>query len=212
MTTAEERTSELEDVKHLRIPGPEAICMCLKPWPCLTRRLITQVGRLTVRVDQFTAECEGLEKERDAAVGPIPTSYACQECGRRDGLDAAVTDEVWEQLTGRTGGGLLCLWCMDKLAVEKGITAAVMLHFNGRALVGVDGPTIWDEDGLTEQLLEVQTRCVRLVAQLADARGLLSEYAADYHQRRHPDVNEIADCNAAICRKYTASLGTTPDA
>ncbi len=45
-TTTEERAAELEGVGHERIPGPEAICMCLKPWPCLIRRLIKEVERL----------------------------------------------------------------------------------------------------------------------------------------------------------------------
>lgn len=74
-------------------------------------------------------------------------SYACQRCGRVDGLDAVVSSELWATLSegrilgpaGEVGDGtwsLLCLWCMDELAAEKGITADVALHFAGRALVG----------------------------------------------------------------------------
>lgn len=107
---------------------------------------------------------------------PIPSSYPCQQCGRRDGLDAAVTDEFWELLTGRDdGGGLLCLWCMDKLAAEKGIVGYVMLHFAGQALVGGNGPTIWDENELTAELLEVNNRCIRLVAERDSAQKVLGE-------------------------------------
>lgn len=107
-----------------------------------------------------------LHKQQPGTAKPIPTSCACQRCGRKDGLDAAVTDELWEQLTGRTdGGGLLCLWCMDALAAERGLTGYVMLAFAGRALSGAEGPMIWDEDVLTEQLLEANDRCVKAVAE-----------------------------------------------
>ena len=117
-----------------------------------------------------------LERELGEARSPIPTAYACQECGRRDGLDAQVTDGAWEQLTGRTDGtGLLCLWCMDKLAAEKGVTAFVMLNFAGLALSGADGPTIWDDDEATEKLLDAETRCVQAVAELGEARKLLAD-------------------------------------
>ena len=110
-------------------------------------------------------------------LNPIPESYACQQCGRRDGLDAAVTDALWEQISGRTdGGGLLCLWCMDALAAEKGIIGAVMLNFSGRALVGFDGPTIWDDHELTEQLLEAEDRAVRIVAERDKAYQHVSDH------------------------------------
>lgn len=82
---------------------------------------------------------------------PVTETYACQRCGRRDGLDAVVTHDVWCKLTGATpapdggesAGGqwnLLCLWCMDALAFEMGIRAPVSLHFAGRALYGSSAP------------------------------------------------------------------------
>lgn len=61
-TTAEERAAELADAKHVRIPGPEAICLCLEPWPCLRRRLIADVERQAPLVEELVgvleARCE----------------------------------------------------------------------------------------------------------------------------------------------------------
>lgn len=63
-------------------------------------------------------------------------TYACHRCGMRDGLDAVVSDKVWATVSGRNdGGGLLCLWCMDEIAAEKGLgPLRVELFFAGRAL------------------------------------------------------------------------------
>ena len=64
-------------------------------------------------------------------------AYACQRCGRRDSMDAVVNDEIWKQISPKkNGGGTLCLWCMDALCLEKGISGKVQLHFPGWALVG----------------------------------------------------------------------------
>lgn len=67
-------------------------------------------------------------------------SYACHRCGIKTGLDAAVDDETWALISGRSdGGGILCLWCMDEIAAEKGIeNMPVRLYFgSGRALFSV---------------------------------------------------------------------------
>lgn len=145
-TTAEEREARLKLLADNERDGGNFH----KGVAPFERRLIADIARLEHRLSETQTPIE---------------SYACQKCGRRDGLDAGVTNEVWAQLTGHDDcHGLLCLWCMDKLATEKGITAFVMLHFAGRALVGADGPTIWDEDEATEKLLDAETRCVRAIA------------------------------------------------
>lgn len=138
---------------------------------------------------------------------PMPTSYPCQQCGRRDGLDAVLTDELWEQLTGRKdGGGLLCLWCMDEIAAEKGIVGYVMLHFAGRALVGGDGPTIWDDSELTVQLLEANNRCVRLVAELTTAQEALAR--EPFNEQVHKANTRLAVVQFALdaCEKAMDTL------
>ena len=73
------------------------------------------------------------------SVGPIPSSVACHKCGRRDGLDAAVENSIWEKIAERDdGGGFLCLWCMDEIASEKGLSdVPVRLYFAGKALFSV---------------------------------------------------------------------------
>lgn len=67
-------------------------------------------------------------------------SYACHRCGIKTGLDAVVDDETWALISGRSdGGGILCLWCMDEIAAEKGIqNMGARLYFgSGRALFSV---------------------------------------------------------------------------
>ncbi len=72
---------------------------------------------------------------------PRHDSYSCQRCGRRDGMDAVVDSKLWNEIIGKEGdgkegaGGILCLWCMDALALEKGLSGTVRLHFPGWALV-----------------------------------------------------------------------------
>lgn len=73
-------------------------------------------------------------RELQKSKEPIPETYACQRCGRRDGLDCVVTNDIWDQLSGDYD--ILCLWCMDELAHEAGITTTASLHFAGRAIVG----------------------------------------------------------------------------
>lgn len=82
-----------------------------------------------------------------AADEPIKDTYACQRCGRRDGLDAVCNNDTWATISeGRIAGpagevvdgrwNLLCLWCIDELAHAKGMTFPVTLHFAGRAVYG----------------------------------------------------------------------------
>ncbi len=73
---------------------------------------------------------------------PRHDAYPCQRCGRRDGMDAVVENRLWNSIMneldikGSEGvGGLLCLWCIDALALEKGVSGKVQLHFPGWALV-----------------------------------------------------------------------------
>ena len=84
-----------------------------------------------------------------AVVGAgIPDAPPCFRCGRRDGLDAAVDDDTWARISGRTdGGGLLCLWCMDELAAERGLeNIPARLYFAGRALYSVPVDEFTDLD------------------------------------------------------------------
>ena len=66
-------------------------------------------------------------------------SVPCRRCGRRDGLDAVVSNDDWAIISERTdGGGFLCLWCMDELAAERGMqNIPVRLYFAGRVLFSV---------------------------------------------------------------------------
>ena len=45
----------------------------------------------------------------------------CKLCGRADGIDFQITDNVWKQISGQFKNSVLCLRCFDYLANVKGI-------------------------------------------------------------------------------------------
>jgi hypothetical protein len=90
--------------------------------------------------------------EAERRHNPIPDTYGCQRCGRKDGLDAVVPNDIWRVITegewanpdpatrrGEVVNGkwnLLCLWCIDELCGEHGVTCSASLHFCGRHITG----------------------------------------------------------------------------
>ena len=65
----------------------------------------------------------------------------CDLCGRKDGLDFSVSNEIWARVAPECmgdGSGYLCLWCFDRLALLKGIEYECSLAFAGRAGYGGD--------------------------------------------------------------------------
>ena len=110
--------------------------------------------------------------------GPLPECYACQRCGRRDGLDAVIDNASWARITdgvlhpsGEVSGGkwnLLCLWCIDELASELGIETGVSLHFAGRSLWGArlaDPAVEAVQQMLTRRVVEVESQLTTLRAE-----------------------------------------------
>jgi len=75
-----------------------------------------------------------LEQQLAAAEQPIPEAYACERCGRRDGLDCVLPGADWALICG--GWRILCLWCIDALCEEKGIRTTASIHFAGRSIIG----------------------------------------------------------------------------
>ena len=71
----------------------------------------------------------------EAAEQPID-SYACQRCGRADGLDAVVPDAIWAKLEEKSGCQILCLWCIDHLCAEIGWGGSASLFFAGKNVTG----------------------------------------------------------------------------
>ncbi len=67
-----------------------------------------------------------------------PNAQTCKKCGRQDGMNFHISDEVWERVSeGRWN--VLCPWCFDQLAVEKGISYEFEdLSFAGRAGTNAD--------------------------------------------------------------------------
>lgn len=77
----------------------------------------------------------------EAGGAPHPSTggdeWVCDNCGHNQGITSVVPNDVWLQVspTG-TEGGVLCLWCMDKLAAEVGIPGPVPVefHYQGQVL------------------------------------------------------------------------------
>lgn len=65
-------------------------------------------------------------------------SQTCKICGRRDKFDFSVPDEIWEQIVpSEMASRVICLFCFDDLAVEKGISYYLdgPLYFAGDAMM-----------------------------------------------------------------------------
>jgi len=129
---------------------------------------------------------EAMERERT----PVPGTYACQTCGRRDGLDAVVTNAVWEQIRG--GLNLLCLWCIDRRCQAEGIVVSASLHFAGVAITGTS-----QSDADQEHINRVCAERDALAREVARLRTALKFYAdsAIYEC----DTSNDHDCDAYGC-------------
>lgn len=67
---------------------------------------------------------------------PVIFASTCDRCGRRDGLDVMLPDTLWAIVSDRHDGtryGRLCLWCVDRIASERGIKYGATLYFAGLA-------------------------------------------------------------------------------
>jgi acyl carrier protein len=98
-----------------------------------------QIGDLAAQLHDRDLTIKRLENELEAAEElrePIKNTYACQRCGRRDGLDAVVPNDIWDKLEAETGCQILCLWCIDALCRELKIKTSCSLHFCGLAICG----------------------------------------------------------------------------
>jgi hypothetical protein len=129
--------------------------------------------------DSLRAKLAAAEKERDAAINRAD-SYACERCGIRTGIDAVVPHDVWNKLSPNSDEtGLLCLWCMDSIAAERGIVAEVELHWGGgRALKQADAaPSTVAVDCLRQTIQH-------LAAKLKDAERKRDQWEAEYDARR----------------------------
>lgn len=127
---------------------------------CRIKQLEAQAGRLRELLKksslrsfdraQRAIDAEADLRELRSPLEDEPQRTRCQRCGRADGLDAVVSDEDWERISGGQFA-ILCLWCMDQLATEQGIGklpdvgVSAVLHFAGRAIYA-ESHTIWDDE------------------------------------------------------------------
>lgn len=76
------------------------------------------------------------------SIGARPQSEerSCDRCGAKYDMDAYLTDEEWRAISGHDdGSGYLCVWCIDDLAVEKGVRYRALLYFTGYAGDAISG-------------------------------------------------------------------------
>lgn len=118
----------------------------LQPYPAANRASclrVTDCGYSERREPDLQRRLQQAQEERDRLKVPVPDDpNPCPRCGRQSGLCASVSNKDWLRITGhRNGGGHLCLWCMDDLAVEKGLSGVhCTLTFAGRAIWSDDDP------------------------------------------------------------------------
>ena len=103
-------------------------------------------------------------------------SYACQRCGRADGLDAVIPNGYWASITagdmgpsGEVVGGewnILCLWCIDELCHRYDIRCSASLHFAGRAVHGTS-----DSDANREHVSRLVGRIAELESEIQRLRS-----------------------------------------
>lgn len=132
-------------------------------------------------------EIRELRSALERAHRPQSDTYACQRCGRRDGLDTVVTNEHWATITEGTlppGGvevidgkwNLLCLWCIDELCAQHGIETRATLHFAGKA---VSGGSRSDSDyEFISQFVAQRDAAERMLCQMMKLAGV-ERYAGD---------------------------------
>lgn len=95
------------------------------------------LGHLLLCGARFKREAEQAQAALDDSRerhGYLP----CARCGKRCGQDAVVADDVWARIAPKPGdGGMLCVWCIDELCAELGLSdIPVRIYFIGKALYG----------------------------------------------------------------------------
>ena len=93
---------------------------------------------------------------RDLQHPLLRDSYACERCGRIDGMDAVLDNELWEQVSEGDQYKILCLWCIDHIAHEQGLSGVARLYFSGAAIRSA--MPMDDQDTLMQSLREAEAR------------------------------------------------------
>jgi hypothetical protein len=100
----------------------------------------------------------------EAARTPKPDTYACDKCGRRDGLDCVIPDQLWNQIAAETGYSVLCAWCLDAECAQRGWHVRGLLAFAGTAISAGTDPgnddAHWEAHlgALTHRVFEAERR------------------------------------------------------
>jgi hypothetical protein len=153
--------------------------------PETTCRAAAEADELRAALEMVKGEVVRLEADMDRLRRPID-SYACQRCGRATGLDAVLPNDVWAAITGGRlltdevvdgRWNLLCLWCVDELCLERGVSCSVTLSFCGRAVHGTSQSDA-DAEHISRLVAEAERLRAALVlakAEIARLRALLDE-------------------------------------
>jgi len=132
------------------INGDQALVMRINPnhrhgekWWALIGEQLFNAAAMANGIAEAETGLELPEMQYDP-MRPIEDAYACQRCGRRDGLDAVIPNHHWATITqgtlepsGEVTDGrwsLLCLWCIDELCAQHDIHTGAVLYFAGQQI------------------------------------------------------------------------------
>ena len=116
-------------------------------------------------------------------------SYPCDRCGADYGMDASLPNSEWKAISGGNYD-ILCLWCIEELAQEKGLSYTAYLYFPGKA--GRSALYEGDKDERWPELLD-QARADRDAAiERAEAAEARSIDAALKWMRERPGASWTA--------------------
>ena len=118
---------------------------------------------------------------------PIPDTYSCGECGRRDGLDCVIPHRLWNQIEAETGHGVLCAWCLDRECEKRGWQVRAMLAFVGKAISAGTDPDN-DDPHWEKHLGDLNARCYRAEQSLdhayADGLAAAAKFVCEHQNYR----------------------------
>lgn len=150
-------------------------------------------------IDRLRSSFAEREREIEALREPIKDTYACQKCGRRDGLDCVIPSQLWNQIEAETGHNVLCAWCLDYECHKRGWNVLALLAFAGKAISAGTDPNNDDKHWETH-LGNLNARCSRAEDEIERLREAL-ECIAGFRQPIDNLMSNIEIAKAALGRE-----------
>lgn len=130
-------------------------------------------------VEEYVEQSRAVSRTADQAIQELgrlknrADSYGCDRCFAIYGMDAHVPDEIWAKLAAKADGSaysILCLWCMEEIAKEKGIVyKEVGLYWPGGNLSAALPWTEVCREGQKDEWIRSLQRLARIGAKAIQA-------------------------------------------